>query len=129
MPWQRRFFDWAFNLDEPQLAEKYAMIPADTDVIISHGPPKGYGDSVMPRVFQEEGWPKLIQVGSPSLTQKIEEIKPKLVVYGHIHQGYGSYTYYHFFTEGKPVSKLINASYVDETYKHTDKHPIQVVEI
>jgi hypothetical protein len=26
-PWQLEFFDWAFNLKEHELAEKYAMIP------------------------------------------------------------------------------------------------------
>ena len=43
-PWQPRFFDWAFNLDEPELAEKWAAIPDGLDVLLLHGPPFGYGD-------------------------------------------------------------------------------------
>src|SRR5947209_1459473 len=38
-PWQPRFFDWAFNLDEPDLAAKWALIPEGTDLLVTHGPP------------------------------------------------------------------------------------------
>ncbi len=51
-PWQPRFFDWAFNLNRGQeMAEKWAMIPDDIDILITHGPPNGILDLV-PR----KGW-------------------------------------------------------------------------
>jgi len=92
-PWQLYNGGWAYNLYEEDLAKKYAKIPHDTDIIVSHGPPHGYGDKV-PRKHNDDNetsWPEPTHAGSPSLTQKIIEIKPKLVVFGHIHQGHGQW--------------------------------------
>src|SRR5205085_2391850 len=39
-PWQPAFNNWAFNLPRGSaLAEKWALIPEGTDVLITHGPP------------------------------------------------------------------------------------------
>jgi Icc-related predicted phosphoesterase len=109
-PWQPYFYDWAFNLYESDLCEKWALIPQNTDILLLHGPPYGYGD------FSEYG---NVHTGSPGLLARIEEIKPKLVVAGHIHSGYGRYNI------GDTI--FINASYVDEKYKPANQ-PI-VIEI
>lgn len=101
-PHQRRFYDWAFNLDEPQLAEKWSLIPSDTDIIMCHGPAYGYGDMVINKGEAEH-------VGSPSMLKKIDEIKPKLYVSGHIHSGRGIYKHNNTI--------IVNASYVNERYK------------
>lgn len=85
-PWQPYFFDWAFNLYEPQLCEKWALIPNDTDIIVVHGPPYGYGDKA-PRI----GGKGYELTGSPGLLEKIKEVKPKLCVFGHIHEGRGKW--------------------------------------
>src|SRR5262245_55965705 len=45
-PWQPWFYDWAFNLYEPDLKPKWDLIPAGTDILVLHGPPWGYGDGV-----------------------------------------------------------------------------------
>jgi len=46
-PYQPWFHSWAFNLQRgSQLAEKWNLIPNDTDVLITHGPPYGYNDFV-----------------------------------------------------------------------------------
>lgn len=38
-PWQPWFGDWAFNLRRgPDIAEKWALIPDDVDVLVTHGP-------------------------------------------------------------------------------------------
>jgi len=99
-PWQPRFFDWAFNLDEPDLAEKWKLIPDDTDILILHGPPYGYGD------FSSFG---NVHTGSPSLLERIEEIQPRLVVAGHIHSGYGRYQIGN--------TAFLSCSVVDERYR------------
>jgi Icc-related predicted phosphoesterase len=109
-PWQLRFYDWAFNLEESQLKVRWDQIPLDTDILVLHGPPLGYGD------FSTYG---NVNVGSPSLLAKIKEIKPKLVVFGHIHTGYGLYIL--------DDTKLVNASVVNEKYKLVN--PPRVVEI
>ncbi len=44
-PWTPTFMDWAFMLERgQQLHKKWQLIPGDTDVLITHGPPKGIGD-------------------------------------------------------------------------------------
>jgi|694.fasta_scaffold22898_6 Icc-related predicted phosphoesterase len=99
-PWQPRFFDWAFNADEDELQQKWSLIPDDTDVLLLHGPPHGFGD------FSTHGFE---HTGSPSLLKRIEEIQPKLVIAGHIHTGYGVYEI------GK--TKFLSCAYVNDMYK------------
>lgn len=80
-PWQPVFFDWAFNLDEEELVEKWKLIPSDTCILLLHGPPHGYGD----RNISGE------HTGSASLTRRIRQIRPQLVICGHIHEARGEY--------------------------------------
>jgi Icc-related predicted phosphoesterase len=59
------------------------MIPEDTDVLITHSPPNGYGDLV-------NNWRQPnTHVGCECLISRIGEINPSLNVFGHIHEGYG----------------------------------------
>lgn len=102
-PWQPRFFDWAWNLDEDELASKWSAIPADTDILLLHGPPFGIADLT-------RGGDR---TGSPSLTRRIDEVKPRLVVCGHIHECFGMHT---FRFKGGTSCPLVNASYVDSAY-------------
>lgn len=104
-PWQPRFFDWAFNLMRgAELAEKWKLIPDDTDILITHGPPNGILDEVPRKYFIEN-------TGCEELRKRVEQIKPKLHVFGHIHRGYGQ-------TEQFGV-KFVNASNCDESYEPT----------
>jgi len=105
-PWQPRFFDWAFNLMRgAELAEKWKMIADDTDVLITHGPPFGILDAVPRRYFIEN-------TGCEELIKRVETIKPKLHIFGHIHCGYG--------TTEKLGVKFVNASNCDESYEPTN---------
>jgi Icc-related predicted phosphoesterase len=80
-PWQPEFFNWAFNLPRGKaLAEKWNMIPHDTDVLITHGPPMNILDYTA-----RDMW----NVGCLHLFDKVQQVKPKLHVFGHIHEGYG----------------------------------------
>jgi Icc-related predicted phosphoesterase len=93
-PWQPVFHDWAFNACEETLKAKWALIPDDTDLLVLHGPPRGYGDLVPPRRIaeaHEELRPEGIRTGSPSLLQRIKQVKPRAAVFGHIHEGHGIY--------------------------------------
>lgn len=105
-PWQPVFRDWAFNLTEPELAEKFAMIPQHVDVLISHGPPFGYGDLV-------EGGNKG-HLGSHSLHDAIVRRDIQAVVCGHIHTGHGIY-------EMGEDTIVVNASCLDERYRQVYK--------
>ncbi|MFY4731204.1 metallophosphoesterase family protein [Nitrospira sp. BLG_2] len=92
-PWQLYHGGWAFNLYEPELKEKWDKIPNDTHILVTHSPPKGYGDKA-PRTINDDNetqWPEPEHIGSPSLTEKIKIIQPKLHVFGHIHTGFGQW--------------------------------------
>jgi Icc-related predicted phosphoesterase len=79
-PWQPRFFDWAFNLDRgASLRAKWNLIPAGTDVLITHGPPEG----ILDRCADGQ------EVGCADLLDAVRRVRPKLHVFGHIHEAYG----------------------------------------
>lgn len=80
-PVSKPFNNWAFNRPEEKLAQHWAAIPDDTDVLITHSPPFSIGDYVP--------WNREHH-GSPSLYKEVvERIKPKVHIFGHIHEGYG----------------------------------------
>lgn len=85
-PWQPEFYNWAFNLPRGEkLAEKYALIPWDTDILISHGPPYGIEDSI-PDHFLQPGQTDL-HVGCKDLLGYIQSEQKDLDyhIFGHIH--------------------------------------------
>lgn len=97
-PWQLPFFDWAYNMEEEELAKKWALIPDDTDILLTHSPPYGYGDRT------RDG-----HCGSKSLRDRIEQVRPKLHVFGHVHVGYG--------VTSLDGMHLANAALVDSRYQ------------
>ena len=62
-PWVTKFYDWAFMKLDEDLQPHWDNIPTDTDVLITHGPPKSildknrYGD----------------ECGSQTLYNKVDE--------------------------------------------------------
>ena len=83
-PWQPMFPTGppqAFQLPRGQpLREKWAMIPDGTDVVITHGPPLGHGDSAGPGAH----------IGCIDLLNELQSrVKPSHHVFGHCHPGYG----------------------------------------
>ena len=117
-PWQPEFYNWAFNLPRQgdELKEKWNMIPEDTDVLITHSPPNGYGDLV-------NNWKQPnTHVGCECLISRIGEINPLVNVFGHIHEGYGVQY------GGKTL--FVNASICTTEYEPTNKPiVIDLVEI
>lgn len=93
------FCDWAFNrsrtieesmtegaqkLKHPYIGNHWDLIPLDTDILITHGPPYGIMDYT---VYDR------LNVGCSVLSYKIHQIKPKLVIFGHIHEARGVLAY------------------------------------
>lgn len=74
------FGNWAFMRSPEELDRIYRQFPEDTDVLITHGPPRGIGDSC---------YPDGEQAGCPLLAMWVYEHQPAFHVYGHIHEGYG----------------------------------------
>lgn len=80
-----RFMHWSFMLDEGAPIEAHwQQMPANTDVLITHGPPYGVLDVVIRDGMPDEA------VGCHALLNRISEVKPKLHLFGHIHEGFGS---------------------------------------
>lgn len=81
-PWQPWFHDWAFNLQRgSEIAEKWALVPDGTDVLVTHGPAQGILDATA------DGE----RVGCEELERALRRIQPRLHVFGHIHEAYGSH--------------------------------------
>jgi hypothetical protein len=105
-PWQPEFYNWAFNLPRMgwELEQKWADIPLDTDILVTHGPAWGHLDTVNGTS---------VPLGCELLTERIKVVKPKIHVCGHIHTGYG----YKFDGD----THFFNASVLDERYYLTQK--------
>lgn len=84
-PWQPEFCNWAFNAPRgPALAHIWSLIPDNTEVLITHGPPHGLLDVV----------PNGTRVGCVDLMSRINCLrKLRLHVFGHIHHSHGSCKY------------------------------------
>jgi len=103
-PVQPEFFDWAFNRKRGSaIQQHWDLIPKDTNVLISHGPPM----SILDKTIQGT------HVGCANLFTTItEQLKLKLHVFGHIHNGYG--------VEVKNNTMFVNAAICGEDYKPTN---------
>lgn len=72
-------YTWAFTEPRRELGKYWMEFPKDLDILITHGPSYGKLDSI------EEGE----NVGCKYLRWHIEEKKPKVHLFGHIHEDYG----------------------------------------
>uniref|UniRef100_A0A6B2LFP3 Calcineurin-like phosphoesterase domain-containing protein n=1 Tax=Arcella intermedia TaxID=1963864 RepID=A0A6B2LFP3_9EUKA len=104
-PWQPEFCDWAFNLSGSEaLKEKWDLIPTGIDILVTHGPPFGFGGICLPR--REDA-------GCYELLQAIKRTRPIIHVAGHIHEGYGA-------ASDNGVA-YVNASSVNQKYALTNR--------
>lgn len=107
-PWQLPFNGWAFNMPDEEMKRKWDAIPDDVDIIVSHGPPAGYGDLTLDGRHE----------GSMSMMDRIRDIKPKLVVFGHIHEGRGKWE---IEAGNRPPIVLANVTILDRCYDPVHK--------
>jgi len=112
-PVQLPFLNWAFNRSESSIQKYWNNIPENLDILLLHSPPYGILDKTHHSKFASE------HIGSKSLKKKIDEVRPKLVVFGHNHGEQG-------IVEKDGIT-YVNASLVDERYNLT-REPI-VLEI
>jgi Icc-related predicted phosphoesterase len=74
------FHDWAYNRDRGKIGKTWARIPDDTQILVTHGPPKGILDLSENRKYELE------QCGDSALMSRIEQLKElRLFCCGHIH--------------------------------------------
>ena len=108
-------------MSEEELAHKWSLIPDSIDILLSHSPLYGYGDKVVHET-DKYGLPLqngtfVRHCGSKSLKKRILEIKPKLVLVGHIHESYGIS---HLEIDGEKIT-IANVSVLDGDYKLANK--------
>jgi predicted phosphohydrolase len=95
------FLNWAFMYPRGTAAERYwNQIPAGLDFLVTHGPPFGILDQVEP------GGEHL---GCQELLKAVEEKKPKVHIFGHIHGGAE--------IADNGTTQFINAAYLNEAYR------------
>lgn len=116
-PYSPEFFDWAYmypvteNIWGPA-AKSTVMrpghgIPDNTEILITHGPPKGVLDEVVGAG----------PVGCPFLLQRVAEVQPSLHVFGHIHEGAAKGLVRRKFGSGSGRETIaVNAALLDEHY-------------
>lgn len=98
-PMTPEFCGWAFMAPRGEaMHNHWAAIPKDVDVLITHGPPHGILDHC----------PE--SVGCEALRHRVQVLKPKLHVFGHIHQARGE--------DELPYNptRFVNASMLNELY-------------
>ena len=102
-PW---FYDWAFNIHRNTIEMRtiWNDMNPDTDILISHGPPKSFLD------ITKEG----DSVGCKTMLETLLIKKPKIVICGHIHEGYGRAVL-------PTGTKIYNVAICTRNYKPTNK--------
>lgn len=113
-------YNWAFNVSRNNMKHVWDLMPEDIDILVTHGPPHGYGDVVENNssfdIFSHGN--QFERVGCKHARKMIDsrtEHPLKLVTFGHIHEGYGQWH--------RPATKthLVNASVVNRRYNVTNK--------
>jgi Icc-related predicted phosphoesterase len=112
-PWTPEFNNWAFNLPlGNRLHQVWDAIPDSTDVLITHGPPKGILDKMSNNILATGLSSHLVgesaSLGCDDLRKRVFVVKPKLHIFGHIHGGHG--------LDWGTGTTFANVSVVDEGY-------------
>jgi Icc-related predicted phosphoesterase len=106
-PYTPKFFDWWFMEERGEdINRHWKMIPPFTDVLITHGPPQGYLDTL---------WDG--PAGCLDLKKRLFEVKPRLHVFGHIHSGFGMRELRY---EDNFVTILVNAAQISQDNRLND---------
>lgn len=120
-PWTKTFEGMnplckAFTVDsEDELMDRFEKIPYDTNILITHSPPLGVLDKT------QSG----LSAGSPALFGWLKYVeRPRLHVFGHIHEAYGQKEFFASYNDKMMIS--VNASHVNERYQPVNK-PIRIV--
>ncbi|KAJ7512429.1 Metallo-dependent phosphatase-like protein, partial [Mycena galericulata] len=79
-PWSPNFGVWAFGCEREDGESLVSSFP-ETDILMTHGPPRNILDFTNMKD----------RAGCDDLAARVQELKPKLHVFGHIHEAHGAY--------------------------------------
>lgn len=81
-PWTPEWAGWWWMLEAPEIAAKWAEIPDDTEILVTHGPPLGILDTVE----RDES----VHCGCRALSDRVANLKQLRVhAFGHLHHSGG----------------------------------------
>lgn len=72
-------YGWAYNKARHKMHKAWSVIPDDTNILVTHGPPKGVLDITQNRDHTFE------QCGCKSLLNKVLQVQPDYHIFGHLH--------------------------------------------
>lgn len=109
-PWTPQFYNWFFMTETHADRQRlWSQIPDDTQILVTHGPPK---DILDPDRFGRS-------VGDLALRDRVDQLRPRLHVFGHLHSGAGR-------LEGSSTT-FVNASVMNDNYDVV--HPPTVIDL
>lgn len=80
-PYTPEFCNWAFNVSRHKIDSYWTAIPGNTDILVTHGPPKGILDM---GTRKDDG--EIEYCGDKALLNHVLSINPKYHIFGHIHE-------------------------------------------
>lgn len=99
-PYTPEFYNWAFMKKRgPQIKKVWDAIPQGVDILVTHGPPLMILDENAKGQHQ----------GCEDLLLSVKQVRPKIHVFGHIHEAYG--------IEEQFGTRFVNASVLDQHYR------------
>jgi Icc-related predicted phosphoesterase len=117
-PWTPKFGNWAFMATEEVLHNHFMKIPTGINILISHGPPRGYCDVLLKPIYESQK--ELGHIGSSALYTHIKRAQPSVAVFGHLHSGnHNMEKLIYNFDEPEKYTKCYNVSILDEQYEPT----------
>lgn len=113
-----KFGNWAFMRSRDKTNKLWQTIPDDTDIIVTHGPPKYILD------LSEDTLRNLENCGDSSLFKRVKEINPKYHMFGHIHnfkdlQNSGTKTIAKINTIFSNAAMVTDGKFGEKTYNGT----------
>lgn len=98
------FHNWAFNRQRGvALRKHWNLVPNETDVLITHGPPFGILDQVLNGRNN----------GDKDLLPCLQRVQPQVHLFGHIHESYGKVI--------RNGIRFFNCSQLNESYELVNK--------
>jgi Icc-related predicted phosphoesterase len=99
-PYTPKFYNWAFMKNRgPEIKQVWDLIPDKVDILVTHGPPH--------QILDENAFGK--PTGCLDLLNRVNEVKPSIHVFGHIHEAYGMIEI--------SGTRYFNASSLDDNYR------------
>jgi Icc-related predicted phosphoesterase len=99
-PYTPKFYNWAFMKNRgPEIKQVWDLIPDRVDILVTHGPPH--------QILDENAFGK--PTGCLDLLNRVNEVKPSIHVFGHIHEAYGMIEI--------SGTRYFNASSLDDNYR------------